>query len=93
MVLPAIILKPWRRTDLTSLREDLAKAFTTDKQMLLLECGQRVVESMLKEELEKISHDLLERRVKLDGLKKKNAQTAATIREKNAELQGRIPLI
>ena len=78
---------------ITSLREDLAKAFTTDKQMLLLECGQKVVESMLKEELEKISHELLERRVKLDGLKKKNAQTAANIREKNAELQGMISVI
>lgn len=43
---------------------------------------------MLKEELDKITKELLERKVKLEDLKKKNSQNAYSIREKNAELQG-----
>lgn len=56
---------------------------------MLLECGQRAVDVMLREELEKVKNELLERKVQLEELKKKNAQTAAGIRERNAELQGR----
>ena len=60
--------------------------------MLLLECGQRAIEDMLRDELEKIKKDILERRAVLEELKKTNALTAAKIRERNIELQGRIRL-
>lgn len=67
----------------------MANTFDSDKKLLLLECGQNAVADMLSEELEKVKHNLLERKVKLEDLKKKNAAMAAKVREHNAELLGR----
>ena len=74
---------------MTRLKDKLSQAFNSDKHLLLLECGQRAVENMMQLELEKIENEILERKVKLEDLKKKNAQSAAKVREQNAELLGR----
>ena len=44
---------------------------------------------MMELELEKIENEILERKVKLEDLKKKNAQSAGKVRDQNAELLGR----
>lgn len=47
---------------------------------------------MLKEQYEKVSNELLEKKVKLEDLKKKNIANASKIREHNAEINSKIIL-
>lgn len=54
--------------------------------MLLIETGANSIEKLLKEELDKVSAELAEKRAKLEELKKLNNQTGSKIREMNKEI-------
>lgn len=65
----------------------MSRAFDAEKKLLLIETGLQSVESMLNEELEKVSNEVLEKKVKLSELKKKTETNAAAIKELNSQLE------
>lgn len=67
---------------------NLSNAFDTEKKLLLIETGLQSVDSMLKEQYEKVSNEMLEKKVKLGELKKKNEANTGKIREINSQLEG-----
>lgn len=71
------------------LKDALEHVFDADKKLLLVETGLQTVEKMLKEQYEIASNELLEKKVKLEGLKKQNAQSATKIRDMNNEIESR----
>lgn len=53
---------------------------------MLIETGIQSIETLLKEETDKVSNDIKTKRAKLEELKQKNSQSAGTIRKSNEEV-------
>lgn len=70
------------------LKDSLEQVFDSDKKLLLIETGLQSVEKMLKEQYDIARNELQEKKVKLDSLKKKNAENSGLIRELNTEIEG-----
>lgn len=72
------------------MKEKLSEVFDVEKKLVLIEAGLQSVESMLKEQFEKVSNEILEKKVSLGELRKKNETNAGKLKEMNTQLEGRL---
>lgn len=64
--------------------------FDEEKRLLLVETGCSSIEKLLKEEIDKVTAELTDKRNKLEELKKLNTEKGTTIREITKQILGNI---
>lgn len=63
--------------------------FDEEKKLLLIETGSSSIEKLLKEELDRVTVELTEKKAKLEELKKLNSEKGGKIRQATKQILGR----